>query len=100
MNSRLDLHNLLLSIGGPNVYYQVPSNITMKYPAIKYEKTGIDNDHANDLVYHQTISYTITIMSKIVDDPIIDTISKLPRCKYDRSYVVDGIYHTIFNINY
>jgi hypothetical protein len=60
----------------------------------------IENDHANDLVYHQERSYSITVMSKDVDCNIIDDISRLPKCSYDRQYIVDNIYHTIFNMYY
>jgi hypothetical protein len=100
MSSRLELHNLLLSIGGPNVYYQVPSNLTMKYPAIKYSLNKIENKHANNLVYNQDVSYTITVMSKDADEPIVSKISKLPKCSFDRSYIQDNIYHTVFSMYY
>lgn len=100
MNSRLELHTLLLGIGGPNVYYQLPSNIVMKYPAIKYTKSKIQNTHASNLVYYQNTTYTITVMSKIVDDDIVDKISKLPQCSLDRLFIQDGIYHSVFNIYY
>ena len=100
MKDRLSLHNLLLSIAGPNVYYQVPSNMTMKFPAIKYEKKKIENKHADDSVYYQKTSYTITVISKVVDDIIVDNISKLPQCSYDRQYISDNIYHTVFDMYY
>ena len=100
MDHRLQLHNLLLSIGGPNVYYQGPGNLSMKYPAIKYELNKIENDHANDVVYNQNKSYTLTVMSLMVDDNITDQISKLPKCKFDRRFISDGIYHNVFNIYY
>lgn len=100
MSSRIELHNLLLSVGGPNVYYQVPSNFIMKYPAIKYSLGDIENKHADDSVYNQSVSYSITIMSKAADEPIVDIISKLPKCSYDRQYISDNIYHTVFNMYY
>jgi len=100
MGSRLDLHNLLLSIGGPNVYYQVPSSLTIKYPAIKYSVDRIENDHANDLVYHQEKSYSVTVMSTDADCDIVDKISRLPKCSFDRRFISDNIYHTIFNMYY
>jgi hypothetical protein len=100
MSNRIDLHNLLLTIGGPNVYYQVPSTLTMKYPAIRYSINSIDNEHADDSVYCQSMSYSITVMSKEADSDIVDKISKLPKCRFDRRYVIDNIYHTIFNIYY
>lgn len=100
MSNRLELHDLLLSIGGPNVYYQIPSNIAMKYPAIKYEINKIENKHADDSVYYQKTSYLITVISKNVDDQIVKTISLLPKCSYDRSFINNNLYHTVFNMYY
>lgn len=100
MGNRLGLHTLLLSIGGPNVYYQVPPNMIIKYPCIKYEMKKIGNEHANDAVYIQDTSYTITIMNKEVDDVVTDKISKLQKCSFDRRFVSDGIYHNVFNLYY
>lgn len=100
MSKRLELHNLLLSIGGPNVYYQIPSNMVMKYPCIKYSMNNIDNKHADNLVYKQDTSYSITVMSKDADDKIVDNVSKLSGCRFDQRYVSDNIYHTVFNLYY
>ena len=100
MNKRIDLHNLLLELAGPNVYYQIPSNMKMKYPAVKYERGKIDNNHADNMVYSQNISYTITVISKDPDEPIVENISKIPTCEYDRDYIVDNLYHTVFKIYY
>ena len=100
MSDRLGLHSLLLSIGGPNVYYQVPPNMIMKYPCIKYEKKKIENEHANNNVYIQDTSYTITVISKEVDDMVTNKISKLSKCRFDRQFISDGIYHNVFDLYY
>jgi len=100
MGNRLALHNLLLSIGGPNVYYQVPSTLSMIYPAIQYSINLIENKHADDIVYCQDTSYSVIVMSKDADCDIVDKISMLPKCTFDRRYVVDNIYHTVFNMYY
>ena len=100
MNKRIDLHNLLLELAGPNVYYQIPSNMKMKYPAVKYERGKIDNNHADNIVYSQNTSYTITVISKNPDEPIVEKISKIPTCEYDRDYIIDNLYHTVFKIYY
>lgn len=96
MNNRLKLHSLLQSFGCPNVYYQAPS--VLKYPCIKYEKDKILNTHADSIVYKQDDRYSITIMSKNVDDILIEKISKIPGINYDRSYINDNIYHTTFEL--
>ena len=100
MNKRIDLHNLLLELAGPNVYYQIPSNMKMKYPAVKYERGRIDNNHADNIVYSQNTSYNITVISKNPDEPIVEKISKIPTCEYDRDYIIDNLYHTVFKIYY
>ena len=100
MNNRIDLHNLLLKLAGQNVYYQIPSNMKMKYPAVKYERGRIDNNHADNIVYSQNTSYTITVISKDPDEPIVEKISKIPTCEYDRDYIIDNLYHTVFKIYY
>ena len=100
MNKRIDLHNLLLELAGPNVYYQIPSNMKMKYPAVNYERGRIDNNHADNIVYSQNTSYTITVISKNPDEPIVEKISKIPTCEYDRDYIIDNLYHTVFKIYY
>lgn len=100
MSNRLKLHNLLLSVGGPNVYYQIPSTMIIKYPAIKYSINDIENDHANDLVYRQDTQYMITVMSRDPDDEIFSKVSKLPKCSFDRRYIQDNIHHNTFTLYY
>lgn len=98
MKDRLALHDLLSSIAGKNVYYQPPSNITMKYPCVVYNRSRINNIHADDSVYYQNNRYDITVISRDSEEPIIDKVSKLQTCSYDRSYTQDNLYHTTFNI--
>lgn len=100
MSNRLLLHDLLLKIGGPNVYYQIPDTMTIKYPALKYSLNKIENHHANDSVYNQDVSYMITVMSKNPDEELVDKISKLPKCSFDRKFIQDNIHHTIFTLYY
>ena len=100
MNNQLKLHNLLLSIGGPNVYYQTPSNLALKYPCIKYTIDKIDTKHANDVVYKQDTRYLVTVMCKDPDCELVEQISQLPKCRYDRHYISDNIHHTTFELYY
>ena len=58
MSRRLMLHELLCeSLGCPNrgrecrVYFQPPSTVKMKYPAIVYALDDIENTFANDGVF-------------------------------------------------
>ena len=94
MPSRLELQTLLENVlGSRNVYYQPPESVKMRYPAIVYSRSSIDNVHANDSVYKQNYAYEIVV---IYDDPDSDLsvkMSKLPMCRFDRGYVSDNLYH-------
>lgn len=97
-NRRIAFHNLLLTMGTNNVYYQPPSS--MKYPCILYERDKIDNKSADDSIYKQDTRYSVTVISKNADDIIVDNVSKIPQCEYDREFKSENLYHTVFNIYY
>lgn len=101
MNSRLKLHELLCeALGSKQVYFQPPETVKMKYPAIVYSRNNISNRHANDDVYIQSPSYSITVIDKNPDSDIVDKVSLLPRCRFDRHYTSDNLNHDTFTIYY
>lgn len=101
MNSRLKLHELLCeALGSTQVYFQPPETVKMKYPAIVYSRNNISNRHANDDVYMQSPSYSITVIDKNPDSDIVDKVSLLPRCRFDRHYTSDNLNHDTFTIYY
>lgn len=101
MGSRLELQNLLESIlGSRNVYYQPPESIKIKYPAIIYSRNNIDNNFADDIVYIQNHTYQIIVIDANPDSEIVNKISKLPMCRYNRHYTSDNLNHDVFILNY
>lgn len=101
MGSRLELQNLLESIlGSRNVYYQPPESIKIKYPAIIYSRNNIDNNFADDMVYMQNHTYQIIVIDANPDSEIVNKISKLPMCRYNRHYTSDNLNHDVFILNY
>lgn len=101
MDSRLELQNLLESIlGSRNVYYQPPESTKIKYPAIIYSRNDIDNNFADDIVYMQNHTYQIIVIDANPDSEIVDKISKLPMCRYNRHYTSDNLNHDVFILNY
>lgn len=101
MGSRLDLQNLLeFVLGSRNVYYQPPESVKIKYPAIIYRRNDIDNNFADDIVYMQNHTYQIIVIDVDPDSEIVDRVSKLPMCRYDRHYTSDNLNHDIFILNY
>lgn len=101
MERRLKLQAILEGITkNKNVYFQPPSSIRMRYPAIVYSLDNIDTIYADDKPYRMRKNYLVTL---IVDDPdsdLIDKISKLPLCSFERSYVSDNLYHYVFSLFY
>lgn len=99
MRPRAELHEILCNVlGSRNVYFQPPETIKLKYPAIIYSRDNIRNYHANDNVYNQMIAYQLMIIDKNPDSIIVQNISKLPFCRFNRHYVADNLNHDIFLI--
>lgn len=101
MNRREELHEILCeALGSRNVYFQPPESVKMKYPAIVYSRDDIDNSFANNSVYMQSLAYSVTVIDSDPDSEIVDKVSKLPRCQYDRHYKSDNLNHDVFTIYY
>lgn len=97
MGSRLELQTLLEGIlGSRNVYFQPPASIRMNYPAIVYSRSDIVNTHANNAVYAQTKAYEVVVIDFDPESQIVDKVSKLPMCMFDRHYTVDNLNHDVF----
>lgn len=101
MDSRLELHEILCDIlGSRHVYFQPPSSVKMVYPAIVYSRNSIGNDFANDLVYKQSLGYTVTVIDEDPDSNVVEKISRLPMCRFDRHFTSDNLNHDVFTIYY
>lgn len=98
LKNRLELHQILCEIlGSSNTYFQPPESEKMGYPAITYSRS-IVNKHADDRVYAQSITYQLIVIDSDPDSEIVEKISKLPRCRFDRHYTSNNLHHTVFTI--
>lgn len=101
MSTRVDLQNVLEELlGSRNVYYQPPESLKMNYPAIVYARKTIDNSYANNSVYKQNYAYEITVIDKNPDSEIVNKVSKLPTCRFDRHFKSDNLNHDVFTLYY
>lgn len=101
MASRLELQSKLEELlGCKHVYYQPPESVKMEYPAIVYSKSRIDIKLANDAIYSKRIQYSVTVISKKVDEPVVDKLLELPYCSYDRSFKSDNLNHDVLTLYY
>jgi hypothetical protein len=99
MGKRLDLQALLVNISGiDNVYFQPPPTVQMKYPCIVYHRDYEQFNHADDIPYMRRRRYMVTVIDKNPDSAILDKISELPLCAYDRFYTVDNLNHDVYKL--
>ena len=100
MGSRLQLHDQLLSFS-PNVYFQPPSSVTMKYPCIVYSKTSKMRHYANDVVYKSLQEYRITVIDANPDSVIGDNIENaLQYCEITQHQTINNLNHTYLILFY
>lgn len=72
----------------------------MQYPAIVYSRDDIENDHANNGTYIQFTAYNIIVIDPDPDSEVVQKVSKLPMCTFDRHYAADNLNHDSFTIYY
>lgn len=94
---RMQLHELLLTFV-PNVYFQPPANVQMKYPCIVYNVDSLDSKFADNGPYLHTKRYLVTGIDPDPDSAIFDLISALPLCSFSQRFVVDNLYHSAFSL--
>jgi hypothetical protein len=98
---RLLLHNLLINLlNGPDVYFQPPSNVQMKYPCIVYKRDGANSEFADNSPYRNSKRYQIMVIDRDPDSGIPDKVAALPLCAFDRFYTADNLNHDVFNLYY
>lgn len=101
MHGRLELQTMLEELlGSQEVYFQPPASVRMQYPAIVYSRYNIDNAHADDEVYKQSLEYEVIVIDPDPDSEIVMRVSRLPRCKHERHYTADGLNHDAFKLYY
>lgn len=101
MSRRLELHEILCALlESRNVYYQAPNSTQMMYPAIRYSKSDIQGDYANNSLYSRMTRYEIIVIDKKPDNPVIDKLLGLQYCSFDRHYVADNLNHDVLTLYY
>ena len=101
MADRLDLHETLCGVlGSRNVYFDPPESVKMQYDAIRYSRSKIDTNYANNSAYLQNKRYEVIVMYRDPDSDLPDKIARLPLCAHDRHYVADNLHHDVFTLYY
>ena len=103
MASRIDeLHEKLSNIPGVvKAYRNPPASVQMNYPCIRYSLSGVDLASANNDNYLVAKKYEVTVIDYDADSTIYDEIIRqFPRCRFDRMYIADNLYHYVITLYY
>lgn len=101
MASRLSLQTLLEDLlKSRNVYFQPPSSVSLKYPAIVYSLSDINNGFADNKPYYQSIYYKVTVIDYDPDSEIVGQVSNLPSCRFDQHFSANNLNHYVFTLYY
>ncbi|UQS94689.1 tail terminator [Arthrobacter phage Zeina] len=98
MASRLQLHDLLKTMGTPNVYFQPPPSLQMVYPCIVYKVDNHDVKHADNKPYTLTKRYLVTVIDRNPDSEIPDKVAKLPMCRFSTAFQSADLNHQAFTL--
>lgn len=101
MDRRLQLQTLLEEISEypeDRVYFQPSENTTMQYPCITYSRDNSYRASADNHGYRVVRRYQVTLINRDPDNPIFDPVSRLPQASHERSFVVDGLNHDVFQL--
>ena len=80
----------------PHVYYQPPENIKLSYPCFIYSFDDSVSLHANGSPYLYRDEYTVTYITKSVSPPLVNSMRRLSKVKYDRHFTSDNLHHYVF----
>lgn len=85
-------------LGSSNVYFQPPSSVRIKYPAIIYQLDRMDARYADDVPYSRYKAYQVTWVGDDPDDDIPDKIGMLSMCSWVRFYIADNLNHHVYRL--
>jgi len=96
---RVKFHNKLVAIlGSNNVYYQPPSSTKLTYPCIVYSLKRMDSIYSQNKMYVYDRAYEVVLIHTKPYNDIKDNLLTMNKCKYDRVYVSDNLYHYVYLI--
>ncbi len=87
-------------LGTRNVYFQPPTATKLNYPCIVYNLDAASDHHAEDKIYRRLYRYSLTYITKDVEDPMRDKIDDLRYCSFNRYFASDNLHHFTYTIYY
>lgn len=86
-------------LGINNVYIQPPESVKLSYPCVILRVTTGTTLYAGNRPYRYEDRYEAMYIRRSRDLDMVKSIAmSFPKCRHDRSYVADNLYHSIFVI--
>lgn len=83
----------------PNVYFQPPDSVKLKYPCIIYHFKGSNDKFANNHEYISNMKYDATLITQKPNDPLIISVSKVTDyTRLNTSFIQDQLNHYKYTI--
>lgn len=99
MGTRLDFQTLLEGLlGSGNVYFQPPANVSMRYPAIVYNRDFQSVSFADNRPYHRRKRYQVTVIDADPDSLVPEKIAELPLTTLVRHFTSDNLNHDVYDV--
>lgn len=94
---RSELHTILKTMAS-HVYFQPPTNITMQYPCIVYNRDTAKTTFADNFPHRIDSKYTVTVIDRNPDSAIPSLVAELPMCIHNRFFTADNLNHDVYNL--
>lgn len=98
MDQRRDELQALFLTFCPNVYFQPPASVGMDYPCIRYKRSNVKVEYADNSAYLGKTRYEVTVIDQDPDSGLRFWVANLPLCSYERHYTADNLNHDVYNL--
>lgn len=80
------------SLGIENVYFNPPESVRMKYPCVRFRRSGMSTTSANNSRYLILDRYDAVYITYEADDPMVHTIVRhFKHCRHVQQVIKDGL---------
>ena len=99
MGTRLEFQVVLEALQeGVSVYFQPPTNVSVQYPAIVYNRDFAYAAYADNALYSFKTRYQVTVIDSDPDSLIPDLVLHLPLARFVRHFTTANLNHDIYDV--
>ena len=97
MSNRLKFRLLLKTATDiPNLYFQPPESVKIKYPCCIYSLLDVDNRSANNRPYSISPMYEVILIDPNPDSEYVYKLHEMPQGRFIRFYTSNNLNHWVY----